>query len=112
MSSNLDKVEAIDDMAECCDIMKSFVLPTKGINTLDQMKTALSKHLKDLEGTSTRKVGEVSTQPPIFLLGDKYIYRLVSRYHFIVVVFKCCVVRRCFSASRQINKHVLDHPHL
>lgn len=60
MSSNLDK---IDDMAECCDIMKSFGFPTKGINTLDEMKTALSKHLEDLEGTSTRKVGEVSTHP-------------------------------------------------
>jgi len=76
--------------------MKSFGLPTKGINTLDEMKTTLSKHLKDLEGASTRKVGEVSNQPSVF-------FRLVSRYQLIVEAFKCCVVRRCFSASRQID---------
>lgn len=63
MSLNLDK---IDDMAECCDIMRSFGLSTKGINTLDEMKATLSKHLKDLKGTSTRKVGEVSTQQTVF----------------------------------------------
>ena len=62
MSSNLDK---IDDMAECCDIMKSFGLSTKGIKTLDEMKATLTKHLKDLKGTSTRKVGEVSIQQTV-----------------------------------------------
>ena len=58
MSLNMDK---IDDMVECCDIMKSFGLSTKEIKTLDEMKATLGKHLKDLKGTSTRKVGEVST---------------------------------------------------
>ena len=77
MSSNLDKVEAMDDMSECLDVMKAFGLPTKGMKTLEEMKTTLNKHLEDLERTSTRKVGEVSTQKP--------------------------VICRCFNASRQID---------
>ena len=97
MSSNLDE---IDDMSEFCDVMKSFSLPTKGISTLNEIKIMLSKHLKDLEGASTRKVGEVSIQPPVFFLGGKY--RLVSRYQ-LIVVFECCVFRRCFSASRETD---------
>lgn len=68
MSLNLDK---IDDMAECCDIMKSFGLSTKGIKTLDEMKAKLTKHLKDLKGTSTRKVGEVSSQQIVLLLETR-----------------------------------------
>ena len=62
MSLNFDK---IDDLAECCHIMKSFGLSTKGIKTMDEMKATLGKHLKDLKGTSTRNVGEVSTQQTI-----------------------------------------------
>jgi len=65
MSSNLDKVEAIDDMSECLDVMKAFGLPTKGMKTLEEMKTTLRNHLEDLGRTSTRKIGEVSTQPPV-----------------------------------------------
>jgi len=85
MSSSLNKVEAIDDMSKCVEVMKAFGLPTTGLNSLAEMKTTLSKHLKDLERISTRKVEEVSNQPPISLLGDKY--RLDSRYKFILVVF-------------------------
>ena len=67
MSSNLNKIETIEDMKESFEVMNAFRLPTKGIYSLDEMKNTLSKHLKDLEGASTRKVGEVSTpQPPIF----------------------------------------------
>ena len=66
MSSNLNKIETIEDMKECFEVMNAFGLPTQGIYTLDEMKNTLSKHLKDLEGASTRKVGEVSTQPPVF----------------------------------------------
>lgn len=101
MSSSLNKVEAIDDMSKCVEIMKAFGLPTTGLISLAEMKTTLSKHLEDLERISTRKVGEVSTQPPTSLLGDKY--RLDGRYQFIVVVFKCNVVRHCFNVSRQID---------
>lgn len=92
MPSNLNKIEEIEDIEECVKVMKAFGLPTKGLNGMDEMKTALCKHLKELEGTSTRKVGEVSTRPPIFFLSNKY--RLVSRYQLIVVILsKCCVVR-------------------
>lgn len=84
MSSSLNKVEAIDDMSKCVEVMKAFGLPTTGLNSLAEMKTTLNKHLEDLERISTRKVGEVS-KPPISLLGDKY--RLDSRYQFILVVF-------------------------
>lgn len=58
MASNLDK---IDDLWELFKVMNSFELPTEGIKTSEEMKTTIRKHLKDLEGTSTRKVGEVST---------------------------------------------------
>lgn len=85
MSSNLNKIEEIEDMKKCVDVMSAFNLPTKGFNTMDEMKTALCKHLKDLEGPSTRKVGEVSTRPPI-LFKKKNKYRLVSRYQLIVVI--------------------------
>ena len=85
MSSNLSRVDEIEDMKDCCDVMTAFGLPTKGYKTLDEMKTTLNKHLKDLEGTSTRKVGEVSTQPPIVFVKNKY--RLV-RYQLIVIMIK------------------------
>ena len=77
MSSNLNKIEEIEDLQECLDVMNAFGLSTKGFKEFGEMKTALCKHLKDLEGTSTRKVGEVSTKPPIFFLNNKYI--LVGR---------------------------------
>ena len=86
MSSNLNKIDGIEDMRECCDVMTAFGLPTRGYNTLDEMKTTLSKHLKDLEGTSTRRVGEVSTQPPIVVFKKQV--RLVSRYQLIVIMIK------------------------
>ena len=64
-------LEKIDDMAECCEIMKSFGLSTKGIRTLDEMKATLGKHLKDLKGTSTGNVGEVSTKQTIWFLETR-----------------------------------------
>ena len=96
MSSNLNKIETIEDMKESLEVMNAFGLPTKGISTLDEMKTTLSKHLNDLEGTSTRKVGEVSTQPPIFVLQNEY--KLVSRYQLMLMALnKCCLVRQWFA---------------
>lgn len=64
MSSKLDE---IDDMRECLSIMQSFGLPTKGLKTLDEMKNKISDHLRHLEGSSTRKVGEVSPHSPYFI---------------------------------------------
>ena len=58
MSSKLDE---IDDIQELCGIVKLFNLSTEGLKTFDQMKARLSEHLQRLEGSSTRKVGEVST---------------------------------------------------
>ncbi len=74
MSSKLDE---IDDLGELCKIMVSFGLKTKGFNTLGQMKTRLSEHLKYLEGSSTRKVGEVSNHSPS-LVG------LITNTHYVV----------------------------
>ena len=87
MSSNLNKIEEIGDIEECVKVMKAVGLLTKGFNGMDEMKTALCKHLKELEGTSTPKV---SKYPATNLL-----YTLVSRYQLIVAVIlsKCCVVR-------------------
>lgn len=90
MSSNLNKIEEIEDIEECVKVMKAFGLLTKGFNGMDEMKTALCKHLKELEGTSTRKVGEVSTQPPIFFFKKQiqFSWQLI-----VVILSKCCVAR-------------------
>ncbi len=42
------KLEKIDNMGEFCDIMKSFGHPTRGLNTLDQMKSRLSEVLSKI----------------------------------------------------------------
>ena len=54
------KIDEIDDIEDLCKIMKSFGVSTKGCNGVDEMKTRLLEYLKDLEGSSKRKVGEVS----------------------------------------------------
>ena len=55
MSGQLDE---IDDMGELYEMMTFFRIPTKGLKNLDDMKAVLREHL---EGSSNRKVGEVST---------------------------------------------------
>ena len=91
MPSNLNKIEEIEDLKECVDVMNAFGLPTKGFNRMDEMKAALCKHLKDLEGTSTRKVGEVSTKPPIFFLKKQT--QISWQLIVVILLSKCCVVR-------------------
>ena len=54
------KIDEIDDMKDLFEIMESFGLSTKGYKGIDGMKTRLLEYLKDLEGSSKRKVGEVS----------------------------------------------------
>ena len=54
------KIDEIDDMKDLFEIMESFGLSTKGYKGVDGMKTRLLEYLKDLEGSSKRKVGEVS----------------------------------------------------
>ncbi|CAH3120313.1 unnamed protein product [Pocillopora meandrina] len=58
MSTGLEKVDIIDDPAKACKLIQSFGLSTKGLNSLDEMKKKLREHLKGLEGTSSRKIGE------------------------------------------------------
>ena len=57
MTTKIDEIEEMDDLYE---IMKSFGLSTKGIKGVDGMKAKLRKYLEDLEGSSKRKVGDVS----------------------------------------------------
>ena len=54
------KIDEIDDMKDLFEIMQSFGLSTKGYKGVDEMKIRLLEYLKDLEGSSKRKVGEVS----------------------------------------------------
>ena len=54
MSEQLDEMNII----ELCEMMKFFRIPTSGLTNLDDMRTKLRKYL---EGSSTRKIGEVST---------------------------------------------------
>lgn len=90
MSSKLDE---IDDIAELCEIVKSFGLKTKGLNTSDQMKSRLSEHLKYLEGSSTRKVGEVSNHSPS-LVG------LITNTHYVATTVLVKVLCECTLSSR------------
>ena len=57
MSTKIDEIEEMEDLFE---IMKSFGLSTRGCKGVDGMKTRLREYLEDLEGSSKRKVGEVS----------------------------------------------------
>ena len=62
MSTGLDKVDTIDDITEAYELFQFFGLSTKGLHSLDQMKNKLRQHLKGVEGTSSRKIGEVCNQ--------------------------------------------------
>ena len=54
------KIDEIDEMEDLFKIMISFGLSTRGYKGVDGMKTTLREYLEDLEGSSKRKVGEVS----------------------------------------------------
>ncbi|RMX55977.1 hypothetical protein pdam_00021724 [Pocillopora damicornis] len=58
MSTGLEKVDTIDDIQEACELVKSFGLSTKGLDSLSEVKNKLREHLKGLEETSSRKIGE------------------------------------------------------
>ncbi|XP_027059587.1 uncharacterized protein LOC113686190 [Pocillopora damicornis] len=58
MSTGLEKVDAIEDILKAGDLMKSFGLSTTGLRSIDEMKSKLREHLKELEETSSRKIGE------------------------------------------------------
>ena len=75
MSTGLEKVDLVDDMADACDIIKSFGLSTKGLTTLDEMKNKLREHLRGLEGTSSRMIGEVCNQSDNFIFQRSQIFK-------------------------------------
>ncbi|KAL9963748.1 hypothetical protein ACROYT_G027282 [Oculina patagonica] len=52
------KIDELEELEELLELMKSFRLSTRGIKGVDGMKANLREYLKDLEGTSRRKVGE------------------------------------------------------
>ena len=54
------KIEEVEEMEDLLEIIKSFGLSTRGWKGVDQMKTRLREYLEDIEGSSKRKVGEVS----------------------------------------------------
>ena len=62
MSKGLEKVDTINNIKKACKLFDSFGLSTEGLNTLDEMKNKLRQHLKGLEETSSRKIGEVCNQ--------------------------------------------------
>ena len=59
MSTGLEKVDTIEDILKAGELMKSFGLSTTGLRSIDEMKSKLREHLKELEETSSRKIGEV-----------------------------------------------------
>ena len=74
MSTGLEKVDTIDDIAKAYELFKSFGLSTTGLNSLDEMKNKLREHLKGLEGTSSRKIGEVRDHSDNFLFQTSQIF--------------------------------------
>lgn len=48
----------MDDIRAACELLESFGLSTKGLASLVEIKNKIREHLKGLEGTSSRKIGE------------------------------------------------------
>ena len=74
MSTGLEKVDTIDDIQEACELVKSFGLSTKGIDSLNEVKNKLREHLKGLEETSSRKIGEVCNHSNTFSVQISLIF--------------------------------------
>ena len=66
MPTTIDEIEEMGDLFE---IMTAFGLSTKGIKGVDGLKAKLREYLEDLEGSSKRKVGEVSMNLPVRLIS-------------------------------------------
>ena len=74
MSTGLEKVDTIDDIQEACELVKSFGLSTKGIDSLNEVKNKLREHLEGLEETSSRKIGEVCNHSNTFSVQISLIF--------------------------------------
>ena len=74
MSTGLEEVDAIDDIAKAFQLIQSFGLSTEGLKTLDEMKNKLREHLNGLEGTSSPKIGEVCDHSDTFLAPTSQIF--------------------------------------
>ena len=74
MSTGLEKVDTIDDIQEACELVKSFGLSTKGLDSLNEVKNKLREHLKGLEETSSRKIGEVCNHSNTFSVQISLIF--------------------------------------
>lgn len=74
MSTGLEKVDSIDDITKACELIKSFGLSAKGLATLVEMKNKIREHLKGLEETSSRKIGEVCNQSNNFIFQRLQIF--------------------------------------
>ena len=74
MSTGLEKVDTIDDLPEACELIKSFGLSTKGLDSLNEVKNKLREHLKGLEGTSLRKIRKVCDHSDTFLVQTSQIF--------------------------------------
>ena len=72
------KIDEIDELEDLYEIMKSFGLSTRGYKGVDDMKTKLREYLEDLEGSSKRKVGEVSQYKCViyWFLESNIVHRL------------------------------------
>ena len=87
MSTGLEKVDTIDDIQEACELVKSFGLSTKGLDSLSEVKSKLREHLKGLEETSSRKIGEVwnhsntfSVQISLIFMQNMINYPTICKY--------------------------------
>ena len=74
MSTGLERVDTIDNITEASELIKYFGLSIKGLDSLDEMKNKFREHLKELGGTSSRKIGEVCSHSNTFSVQTSQIF--------------------------------------
>ena len=74
MSTGLEEVDTIDNITEASELIKYFGLSIKGLDSLDEMKNKFREHLKELGGTSSRKIGEVCSHSNTFSVQTSQIF--------------------------------------
>ena len=111
MSTGLEKVDTIDDIQEACELVKSFGLSTKGIDSLNEVKNKLREHLKGLEETSSRKIGEVCNHSNTFSVQISLIFMQNMINYRLYVNLSCRSTHcfACFAALKQIYPLLFLH---
>ena len=74
MCTEVEKVEAIHEITEACELIKYVYLSMKGLNSLDEMKNKLREYLKGLEKTLARRIGKLCNHSNTFSVQTSQIF--------------------------------------